>query len=149
MDYPHKINKVQIRNLQIEDYAQLSQSFTRVYSDGSDVFWTHEQIEKLIKIFPEGQIVTVVDEKIVGCALSIIVEYDKVKNDHTYAQVTGKETFNTHSPQGNILYGIEVFIHPEYRGLRLASAHVRISQRTLRNAESESDYVWRSHPELP
>ena len=102
MDYPHKINKVQIRNLQIEDYAQLSQSFTRVYSDGSDVFWTHEQIEKLIKIFPEGQIVTVVDEKIVGCALSIIVEYDKVKNDHTYAQVTGKETFNTHSPQGNM-----------------------------------------------
>jgi hypothetical protein len=28
--HPIKINKVQIRNLQIEDYAQLSQSFTRV-----------------------------------------------------------------------------------------------------------------------
>ena len=104
-----KINKVQIRNLQIEDYDQLAQSFTRVYSDGSDVFWTHKQIEKLIRIFPEGQIVTVVDEKIVGCALSIIVNYDDVKNDHTYAQVTGKETFNTHNPKGNILYGIEVF----------------------------------------
>ena len=87
-----KINKVQIRNLQIEDYDQLAQSFTRVYTDGSDVFWTHKQIEKLIRIFPEGQIVTVVDEKIVGCALSIIVNYDDVKNDHTYAQVTGKET---------------------------------------------------------
>ena len=48
-----KINKVQIRNLQIEDYDQLAQSFTRVYTDGSDVFWTHKQIEKLIKIFPE------------------------------------------------------------------------------------------------
>ena len=104
--HPIKINKVQIRNLQIEDYAQLSQSFTRVYSDGSDVFWTHKQIQKLINIFPEGQIVTVVDDKIVGCALSIIVDYDKVKNDHTYAQVTGKETFNTHNPEGNILYGI-------------------------------------------
>ena len=118
--HPIKINKVQIRNLQIEDYDQLAQSFTRVYSDGSDVFWTHKQIEKLIRIFPEGQIVTVVDEKIVGCALSIIVNYDDVKNDHTYAQVTGKETFNTHNPKGNILYGIEVFIHPQYRGLRLA-----------------------------
>ena len=75
--HPIKINKVQIRNLQIEDYVQLSQSFTRVYSDGSDVFWTREQIQKLIKIFPEGQIVTVVDDKIVGCALSIIVDYDK------------------------------------------------------------------------
>ena len=49
-----KINKVQIRNLQIEDYDQLAQSFTRVYSDGSDVFWTHKQIEKLIRIFPEA-----------------------------------------------------------------------------------------------
>ena len=104
--HPIKINKVQIRNLQIEDYAQLSQSFTRVYSDGSDVFWTHAQIKKLISIFPEGQIVTVVDDKIVGCALSIIVDYDKVKNDHTYAQVTGKETFNTHNPEGNILYSL-------------------------------------------
>ena len=62
-----KINKVQIRNLQIEDYDQLAQSFTRVYSDGSDVFWTHKQIEKLIRIFPEGQIVTVVDPNTVAC----------------------------------------------------------------------------------
>ena len=45
--HPIKINKVQIRNLQIEDYVQLSQSFTRVYSDGSDVFWTREQIQSI------------------------------------------------------------------------------------------------------
>ena len=120
MEVSHKINKVQIRNLQLEDYTQLSQSFTRVYSDGSDVFWTREQIGKLIDIFPEGQIVAVVDEMIVGCALSIIVDYDMVKNDHTYAKVTGDETFCTHNPNGNILYGIEVFVHPDYRGLRLA-----------------------------
>ena len=48
MELSHKINKVEIRNLQISDYTQLSQSFRRVYSDGSDVFWTHQQIEKLI-----------------------------------------------------------------------------------------------------
>jgi len=120
MEPMHKISKVKIRSLQLDDYAQLSQSFTRTYSDGSDVFWSREQIEKLITIFPEGQIVVVVDNKIVGCALSIIVDYDMVKNDHTYASVTGQETFNTHNPNGNILYGIEVFIHPEYRGLRLA-----------------------------
>ncbi len=118
-DSMHKINKVEVRNLQMEDYGQLAQSFTRVYAD-KDVFWTREQIHKLVEIFPEGQIVTVVDDKIVGCALSIIVDYDMVKGDHTYAKVTGNETFCTHNPKGNILYGIEVFIHPEYRGLRLA-----------------------------
>lgn len=119
MEHTHKINKVEIRNLQISDYNQLSQSFKRVYSDGSDVFWTREQIEKLLDIFPDGQIVAVVDDKIIGCALSIIVDYDKVKNDHTYEEVTGNETFDTHNPEGNILYGIEIFIHPGYRGLRL------------------------------
>ncbi len=120
MESMPRINKVIVRSLQIEDYNQLVQSFRRTYSDGSDVFWSREQIEKLIQIFPEGQIVTVVNKKIVGCALSIIVDYDIVKDDHTYASVTGQETFDTHNPKGNILYGIEVFIHPDYRGLRLA-----------------------------
>ena len=114
------IGKVLVRPLQIEDYAQLAQSFRRVYSDGSDVFWTHHQIETLLRIFPEGQVVTVADDKIVGCALSIIVDYNLVKGDHTYAKVTGNETFSTHNPKGNILYVIEVFIHPDDRGLRLA-----------------------------
>jgi predicted amidohydrolase/ribosomal protein S18 acetylase RimI-like enzyme len=114
-----KINKVEVRQLRLEDYKELAQSFKRVYAD-KDVFWTYEQIKKLTEIFPEGQVVTVVDNKIVGCALSLIVNYDMVKGDHTYAKVTGNETFNTHNPNGNILYGIEVFIHPDYRGLRLA-----------------------------
>ena len=115
----HNINKVELRNLQMDDYDQLARSFKRIYGD-EDVFWTRAQIKKLNTIFPEGQVVIVVDNRIVGCALSIIVDYDLVKGDHTYAQVTGNETFNTHNPNGNILYGIEVFIHPDFRGLRLA-----------------------------
>ena len=115
----HNISKVELRNLQMDDYDQLARSFKRIYGD-EDVFWTKAQIKKLITIFPEGQVVIIVDEKIVGCALSIIVDYNMVKGDHTYAQVTGNETFNTHNANGNILYGIEVFIHPDYRGLRLA-----------------------------
>ena len=124
--HPIKINKVQIRNLQIEDYVQLESKYRIInlaLTYPFDIFfWTREQIQKLIKIFPEGQIVTVVDDKIVGCALSIIVDYDKVKNDHTYAQVTGKETFNTHSSKGNILYGIEVFIQ------RFITTHLPLHQ---------------------
>ena len=128
MEQRHRINKVTVRSLQIEDYSQLSQSFRRTYTDGSDEFWSREQIQKLIDIFPEGQIVTEVDKKIVGCALSMIVDYDKVKNDHTYDSLTGHETFDTHNPKGNILYGIEVFIHPDYRGLRPGPENVRISE---------------------
>lgn len=69
MEHAPKINKVEVRTLQMADYRQLSQPFTRVYSDGSDVFWTREQIKKLITIFPEGQVVTVVDDKDCGVRL--------------------------------------------------------------------------------
>ena len=79
-------------------------------------FWTHEQIETLIRIFPEGQVVTVVDDKIVGCALSIIVDYDMVKGDHTYAKVTGNETSVRIIRKGIFVWYRGVFIHPDYRG---------------------------------
>ena len=115
----HNINKVELRNLQMEDYDQLARSFKRIYGD-EDVFWTKAQIKKLITIFPEGQVVIIVDDRMVVCALSIFVDYNLANADHTYAKVTGNATFNTHNPKGNILYGIEVFIHPDYRGLRLA-----------------------------
>lgn len=76
-------------------------------------------IEKLINRFPEGQIVIKADGVVVGCALSIIVKYDKFGDQHTYQQITGNYTFKTHYSKGDVLYGIEVFIHPDYRGLRL------------------------------
>ena len=33
-DSMHKINKVEVRNLQMEDYGQLAQSFTRLCGQG-------------------------------------------------------------------------------------------------------------------
>ncbi len=41
------------------------------------------------------------------------------KINHTYKQITGNDTFNTHDDEGDVLYGIDVFISPEYRGMRL------------------------------
>ena len=38
---------------------------------------------------------------------------------HTYKEITANYTFNSHDPNGDVLYGIEVFIKPEFRGLRL------------------------------
>lgn len=38
---------------------------------------------------------------------------------HTYREITANYTFDSHSPKGDVLYGIEVFIKPEFRGLRL------------------------------
>ena len=114
-----EINKIELRNLKITDYLELKTSMIEAYKNWSDSYWKEAHIQKLLNIFPEGQICIVVDDKVVGSALSIIVDYEKFGDSHTYSQITGNYSFKTHDPDGDILYGIDVFIHPSYRGLRL------------------------------
>lgn len=85
----------------------------------SDEMWSEEKIKNLIKIFPEGQVAIKINNEIAGCALSIIVDYNKYDDHHTYEQITDNENFSTHTSEGDMLYGIEVFIQKNYRGLRL------------------------------
>jgi len=82
-------------------------------------FWKEHQISKLLNIFPEGQLVVTINDQIVGCALSIVVRYERFGDSHTYREITGNFTFVTHDPTGDTLYGIDVFVHPDFRGRRL------------------------------
>jgi predicted amidohydrolase/GNAT superfamily N-acetyltransferase len=84
-----------------------------------DPYWEEDQIKTLIDKFPEGQVVIKINDQLAGCALSIIVEYDQFEESHTYEEITSKYTFDTHTDEGDVLYGIDIFIKPEYRGLRL------------------------------
>ena len=82
-------------------------------------YWSKARIDILLEKFPEGQLCIEVDGKVVACALAIVVDYTKVDDAHTYNEITGNYSFSTHDPDGNVMYGIEIFVHPEYRGLRL------------------------------
>ncbi|KAF2334739.1 bifunctional GNAT family N-acetyltransferase/carbon-nitrogen hydrolase family protein [Flavobacterium ginsenosidimutans] len=114
-----KIKKVELRNLEIEDYKQLKKSMIESYPEMADSYWGSDDIERLLSIFPEGQLVILVDGKVVGSALSLIVDEKLVEKRHNYQQISGDYTFSTHNDNAEILYGIDVFIHPNYRGLRL------------------------------
>lgn len=113
------IHKVELRNLSLDDYIELKKSMMASYRGIEDTYWEKEEIEKLLQTFPEGQLVILVDGKVVGGALSIIVEEQQAMAVHTYDEITGYAGFDTHTPTGDVLYGIDVFIHPDYRGLRL------------------------------
>jgi ribosomal protein S18 acetylase RimI-like enzyme len=112
--------RVEVRNLTLEDYNHLKESMIEAYSTLGDNPWRLEALASLIQKFPEGQLVVLVNDKVVGCALSIIVDYKRFQDNHTYQQITGNYSFDTHNPDGDTLYGIEVFIRSESRGLRLA-----------------------------
>ncbi len=114
-----KIENIELKFLTLKDYEALKEATLQSYGGLPNSYWKLEEIGKLISIFPEGQVIITVDGEIGGCALSIIVDYDKIENQHTYNDITADPNFKIHDPEGDVLYGIDVFIKPDFRGLRL------------------------------
>jgi hypothetical protein len=78
---------IEIRTLTVEDYLDLKESMVSAYADMAGSYWREPTIQRLIKLFPEGQIAVTVNDKVVGCALAIIVDYEKFGDSHTYEQI--------------------------------------------------------------
>jgi predicted amidohydrolase/GNAT superfamily N-acetyltransferase len=114
-----KIKNIELTYLTIDDYQDLKDAMINAYPTMPEAYWKEYHIKSLLDKYPEGQVVIKVNELIAGCALSIIVDYSKFEESHTYKDITGNFTFNTHTADGDTLYGIDVFIKPEFRGLRL------------------------------
>ena len=111
--------QVDIRRLSLDDYDSLVEVMKKSYPEMRDDVWDKRNIQKLTSIFPDGQMCVTVDGKVAAASLSIIVQYELYGDDHTYAEITGNGSFNTHYNSGNVLYGIEMFVDPEFRSLRL------------------------------
>lgn len=113
------IDKVELEYLKFDDYLEIKDVMVSAYTSMPDSYWKEHHIQTLLDKFPEGQVVIKVNEQIAGCALSIVVNENDFSNNHTYQEATANYTFDSHQDDGDILYGIDVFIKPEYRGLRL------------------------------
>lgn len=114
-----EIENIELKYLTLDDYQELKEAMITAYTNMPDSYWKEHHIKSLIERFPDGQVVIKVNGQLAGCALSIIVDYDKFDDHHTYKEITGNYSFKTHSEDGDVLYGIDVFIKPEFRGLRL------------------------------
>jgi len=113
------IENIRLRLLELEDYQELKEVMISSYSTMPDSYWKESHIQSLINKFNEGQIVIEVNGQLAGCALSLILDSEKFDKQQTYREVTDNYTFNSHTDSGDILYGIDIFIKPEFRGLRL------------------------------
>ena len=114
------IENIELQFLTLDDYKELKEAMINAYSNSMpDSYWKESHIKSLIEKFPEGQVVIKINNELAGSALSIVVNYDDFDEHHTYKEITGDYTFDTHDINGDVLYGIDVFIKSEYRGLRL------------------------------
>jgi len=112
-------HRLVLRQTRIDDYADIAEIMERVYAGDLAGAWTREQFESQIRRFPEGQLCIEDNGKVVAAAISLRVRYSRWGHDHRYRDITGNGYLTTHDPKGDVLYGVDVFVHPDYRGLRL------------------------------
>ncbi len=114
-----KIENIQLEFLKQADYEELKEAMIEAYENMPNAYWKEHHITALTNLFPAGQVAIRVNGEFAGCALSIVVDYSKFDSKHSYREITGDFRFTTHDPEGDYLYGIDIFIRPKFRGLRL------------------------------
>lgn len=111
-------HKLILRALTKEDYPRIKEIMDRVYSNMGGA-WTIKEYRALSKQFPEGQICIEDKGKVIAAALAIIVNGEEFERRHTYQDVVKGGKMTAHDLDGDALYGVDVFVDPDYRGLRL------------------------------
>jgi predicted amidohydrolase/GNAT superfamily N-acetyltransferase len=88
-----------------------------------DVVWGERHLVSHQRIFPQGQLVAEVDGQVVGAVASLIVDLgpDPLRA-HTWPGITDSGYFTNHDPEADTLYGADVYVHPDARGLGVGAA---------------------------
>ena len=111
----HKLN---LRHLRFGDYQDIKAIMNRVYPTVGGAI-SESKYRTQLAAFPDGQICIEDHGVVVAAAFSVIVDYDKFGDQHTYHEITGNAYLTTHDPSGDVLYGVEVVVSPDYHGMRL------------------------------
>ncbi|MEE4249360.1 MAG: bifunctional GNAT family N-acetyltransferase/carbon-nitrogen hydrolase family protein [Alcanivoracaceae bacterium] len=110
--------KLRLRMLTMEDYPQLAHLMNLVYPDIGGA-WPKKTLAALTGKFEEGQLCIEDHDELVAVALTIKVSYERFSNPHRYEDLITENQIHLHDPDGDALYGLDVLVHPEYRGYRL------------------------------
>jgi len=109
---------VRVRSLTSEDFDALVALEQQCFPGMST--WAREQFESQLAVFPEGQLCVEYEGEIVASSSCLIVDFDDYEDWHDWKHISDGGYIRNHNAEGDTIYGIEIMVHPEYRGLKLA-----------------------------
>lgn len=115
--------KLIVRPALAGDARPIAALSVKVYGK-ADAF-SQAQIRGLINNFPDGQFVAEYEGTIVGHCATLIVSSRKALRPHGWNEITGGGFGHPPSDKGDILYGLEVCVDPEFRRLRIGQRFYR------------------------
>ncbi len=111
-------NRIELRQLTIDDYDEMILLQERCFPGMPT--WGRDQIESQLQLFSEGQLCITYEGKIVASSSSVILDFDLYSDWHDWRVVSDSGYIRNHDDNGDTLYGIEIMVDPEYRGMRLS-----------------------------
>lgn len=115
---PEREDRLFIRLLTLDDYTEVVNIQRACFPDIAP--WRPESFAAQLERFPEGQVGIELDGTLVATSSSLIVAGEDWEDAHTFAEVSDDGRIGSHDPDGDALYGIDIAVNPEFRGLRLA-----------------------------
>jgi predicted amidohydrolase/GNAT superfamily N-acetyltransferase len=109
--------KLAIRNARADDIPAIQAVMRRAYPDMP--IYSAANIQGQISGFAAGQFVAQYGDEIVGYAACFRIAGELALQAHSWAEITGGGYASRHDPEGEWLYGMEVCVHPDWRGLRI------------------------------
>jgi GNAT superfamily N-acetyltransferase len=89
-----------------------------------------QHYRKHIELFPEGQFMILDGEKAI--AMTTTIRYHLATEDHSFLDISQGLWMTSHELDGEWLYGMDVGVHPDYRGKGLAREIYRVRQELCR-----------------
>lgn len=131
--------KIVVRPMHIDDYETVVEIQKKCFGDMP--LWSMAQIESQLKHFPEGQVVVEYDGRVVASSSSLMLDYEDELEWHDYKKTADSGFIRNHKPTGDTLYGIEIMVDPEFRGMRLSRRLYDARKELCRNRNIEQMIV--------
>ena len=123
---------ISVRQMRAADFSAIIELCGTVYPGAPT--WVEAQLYSHFTLFPEGQLVAVENERVLGYAACLILNWDNYTFQDNWRDMTDGGLFTNHDPtNGRTLYGAEVMVHPSAQGKGagglLYEARVTLMQR--------------------
>ncbi len=110
--------KIKLRRITLEDYAQITALQLLCFPGMKP--WSEGQFKNLISHFSEGQVCVQYGKKIIASSCSLIINFDDYSEESPWSELTDSGNISNHDRYGDTLYGIEMMVNPEFRGMKLS-----------------------------